>query len=194
MVSDAVEMLIHNDFELEVCAAALVKGVKKPVVHYRVLAERARARASGQGPLVGRTPELAELEKSWAHAQAGTLATPCVVFRGEPGIGKSRLAAAATEMANTSGSVVLELVGPPFHTNVGLHPIRALLERRCSIDRNTGQAERLRLLDNEISGCGLDRRSTVPLLAPVLGIEAQAGYEQVTAEGRRLYELIAHAV
>ena len=97
-------------------------------------------------------------------------------------------------MADTSGSVVLELVGSPFHTDVGLHPIRTLLERRCGIDRNTGQTERLRLLDNEISGCGLDRRSTVPLLAPVLGIEAQAGYEQVTAEGRRLYELIAQAV
>ncbi len=38
VVSDAVEMLIHNDFELEACAAALVKGVEKPVVHYRVLA------------------------------------------------------------------------------------------------------------------------------------------------------------
>ena len=86
------------------------------------------------------------------------------------------------------------MVGSPFHADAGLHPVRTLLERRCGIDRNTDQTERLRLLDNEIRGCGLDRRSTVPLLAPVLGIEAQAGYEQVTAEGRRLYELIAQAV
>ena len=194
VVSDAVEMLIRNDFELEACTEALVKGVEEPVVHYRVLAERARARVSGQGPLVGRTRELAELEMSWAHAQAGTLGTPGVVFRGEPGIGKSRLAAAAAEMVNMSGSVVLELVGSPFHTDAGLHPIRTLLERRCGIDRNTGQTERLRLLDSEIRTCGLDSQGTVPLLAPVLGIEAQAGYEQVTAEGRRLYELIARAV
>jgi len=34
----------------------------------------------------------------------------------------------------------------------------------------------------------------VPLLAPVLGIDVAAGYEQVAAEGRRLYELIAGAV
>ena len=32
------------------------------------------------------------------------------------------------------------------------------------------------------------------MLAPVLGIDAAAGYEQVAAEGRRLYELIAQAV
>ena len=34
----------------------------------------------------------------------------------------------------------------------------------------------------------------VPLLAPVLGIGAEAGYEPVAAEGRKLYELIAEAV
>ena len=34
----------------------------------------------------------------------------------------------------------------------------------------------------------------MPLLAPVLGIGAEAGYEPVPAEGRKLYELIAEAV
>jgi predicted ATPase len=117
-----------------------------------------------------------------------------MVFRGEPGIGKSRLAAAAAEVVETSGAVVLELVGSPFHTDAGLYPIRLFLEHRCGIDRNTEQPERLRLLDNEIRACGLHQRSAVPLLAPVLGIEPEAGYEQVAAEGRRLYELIAQAV
>ncbi len=61
-----------------------------------------------------------------------------------------------------------------------------MLERRCGIGRSTDQAERLRLLDAEVRACGLDPPSTVPLLAPVLGIDAAAGYEQVAAEGRRL--------
>ena len=56
-----------------------------------------------RGPLVGRDRELARLEQSWERAQAGTLTTPGVVFRGEPGIGKSRLAAAAAELAEASG-------------------------------------------------------------------------------------------
>src|SRR5258705_3888009 len=194
VVSEAVETLIRNDFELEARPAALVKGVEEPITHYRVVAERAPARKSGRGPLVGRDRELAQLEKYWAQAQVGTLSTPCVVFRGEPGIGKSRLAAAAAELVEASGSVVLELVGSPFHTDTGLHPIRSFLERRCGIDRNTDQAERLRLLDAEVRCCGLDPASTVPLLAPVLGMEAEAGYKQVAAEGRKLYELIAQAV
>jgi class 3 adenylate cyclase len=194
VVSEAVEMLIRNDFELEARPAALVKGVEEPITHYRVVAERAPVPKLGQGPLVGRDRELAQLEKSWARAQAGTLTTPGVVFRGEPGIGKSRLAATAAELVEASGSVGLELVGSPFHTDAGLHPVRTLLERRCGIDRGTDQAERLRLLDAEVGASGLDPRSTVPLLAPVLGIEAEAGYEQVAAEGRKLYELIAQAV
>jgi class 3 adenylate cyclase/tetratricopeptide (TPR) repeat protein len=194
VVSEAVEMLIRNDFELEARPATLVKGVEEPITCYRVVAERVRTPKSGEGALVGRDTELAELEKSWARAQAGTLSAPGVVFRGEPGIGKSRLAAAAAVLVDASAAVVLELVGSPFHTHAGLHPVRKLLERRCGIDHNAHQAERLRLLDNEIRGCGLDPRGTVPLLAPVLGIEAQAGYEQVAAEGRKLYELIVQAV
>ena len=97
-----------------------------------------------RGPLVGREHELAHLEECWARAQAGTLATPGVVFRGEPGIGKSRLAAAAAELVEQSGAVVLELAGSPFHTDAGLHPVRTLIERRCGISRVTDPEERLR--------------------------------------------------
>jgi class 3 adenylate cyclase/tetratricopeptide (TPR) repeat protein len=194
VVSDTVESLIRNNFELDERAPTPVKGVEEPVKHYRVVAERTPVRKPGHAPLVGRGRELTHLEKVWAQAQSGALGTPGVVLLGEAGIGKSRLAAAAAEMADATSSVVLELVGSPFHTDAGLYPIRTLLERRCGIDRNTDHAERLRLLDNEIRSCGLEQASALPLLAPVLGIEPRTGYEQVAAEGRKLYELIGHTV
>src|SRR5258705_2164733 len=194
VVSATVEALIRNHFELDAQQPALVKGVEEPITHYRVVGERASAPKSGHGPLVGREQESAELETSWAQAQAGRLSTPAVVFRGEPGIGKSRLAIAAAQLAESSGSVVVELVGSPFHTDAGLYPVRTLLERHCGIDRSTDQAQRLRLLDAELRARGLDSLSTVPLLAPVLGIDAAVGYQQVAAEGRKLYEMIAQAV
>jgi predicted ATPase len=122
------------------------------------------------------------------------LTTPGVVFRGEPGIGKSRLAAAATDLVQRGGGAVLELAGSPFHTDVGLHPVRTLIERRCGIERRTEAGERLRLLENEIRARSLDPVSTVPLLAPVLGIAPEHGYEPVPAEGRKLSELIGQAV
>ena len=50
------------------------------------------------------------------------------------------------------------------------------------------------LLEDEVPACGLDAESATPLLAPVLGIAGEAGYEPVAAEGRKLYELIAAGV
>lgn len=196
VVSDAVALLIGDGFELQARPPAPVKGVEGSITCHLVVGERADAArvGVGRGPLVGRQRELARLQRSWARAQAGTLRMPGVVFRGRPGIGKSRLAAAAVELVEGSGAVVLELIGSPFHTDVGLHPVRTLLERRCGITRVTEAGERLRLLQAEVRACGLNPKTALPLLAPVLGIGAEAGYEPVAAEGRKLYELIAAAV
>jgi tetratricopeptide (TPR) repeat protein len=90
--------------------------------------------------------------------------------------------------------VVLELAGSPFHTDTGLHPVRTLLERRCGIGRLTEPGERLRLLQAHVAACAPEPGTLVSLLAPVLGIGPEAGYEPVPAEGRKLYDRIAQAV
>ena len=196
VVSDAVAPLVGDGFELQARPPAPLKGVEGPITCHLVVGERADAArvGVGRGPLVGRERELARLQRSWARARAGTLHTPGVVFRGGPGIGKSRLAAAAVELAEGSGAVVVELVGSPFHSDVGLHPVRTLFEHRCGITRVTEAGERLRLLEAEVVACGLNPKTALPLLAAVLGIGAEAGYEPVAAEGRKLYELIAAGV
>ena len=194
VVSNPVAALIRNDFELEERPAAPVKGVAGLIAHHRVDGERVQRPARVHGPLVGRDRELAQLRTHWGHARAGALGTPGLFFCGEPGVGKSRLVAEATDLVKPSGAVVLELAGSPFHTHVGLHPVRALVERRCGITRVTDPRERLRLLRAEIAERGLDPNVAVPALAPVLGIGPEYGYEPVEAEGRRLEQLIASAV
>jgi hypothetical protein len=44
--------------------------------------------------------------------------------------------------ASASLSVVLDLYGSPFHTDIGLRPVRRLLERRCGIHRGSDPVER----------------------------------------------------
>jgi class 3 adenylate cyclase/tetratricopeptide (TPR) repeat protein len=193
-VSDAVAALVGNDFELEDQPAAAVKGIEGLIAHHHVLGERVDRARSGCGPLIGREREVAGLQEYWARAQTGTLTVPGLFFCGEPGIGKSRLAADAADLVQRSGGVVLELAGSPFHTHVGLHPVRMLLERQCGISRLTDAAERLQLLKGEMIARGLDPVTAVPLLAPVLAILPKHGYESVPAEGRRLEELIASGV
>jgi hypothetical protein len=79
------------------------------------------------------------------------LDAPGLLFYGEPGIGKSRLAAEAADLAKRCAGEVVELAGSPYHAEVGLHPVRALLERRCGISRGTDPDERLRLLEAELA-------------------------------------------
>ena len=104
----------------------------------------------GRGPLVGRDRELARLQKSWARAKAGTLSTPGWCFAVSPGSGSPGWRRRPSNWPRTRAAAVLELVGSPFHTDAGLHPVRTLLERRCGIGRLTDQAERLRLLETGI--------------------------------------------
>ena len=91
VVSGAVEPLVRTRFELRTRPSAAVKGVDGLIAHHQVIGERVEPVKGGWGPLVGRDRELAQLQKSWAHARAGTLTTAGIVFRGEPGIGKTRL-------------------------------------------------------------------------------------------------------
>jgi class 3 adenylate cyclase/tetratricopeptide (TPR) repeat protein len=192
-LSEAVESLVRNDFDLERMPAAPVKGVAELISHYRVLGERVRRSHRVRGPLVGRERERDRIEQSWAKALSGMLDAPGLLFCGEPGIGKSRLAAEAADLAERSAGEVVEVAGSPYHADVGLHPVRALLERRCGISRATDPDERLRLLAAELAARGLDPAIALPMLAPVLAIGPEHGYQPVSAEGRRLEEMIAAA-
>jgi class 3 adenylate cyclase len=165
-VSDAVVPLMRDSFELDTRPPVSVKGVEGLISHHRVLAERPIAPPLRPPPLIGRDRERDWLQHSWQQARDGVLTTPAVVFRGEPGIGKTRLTTEAAEIVEGSGGTVIELRGSPLHTDTGLHPARRLLERRCGITRLTDGAERLRLLEAELRTCGLDPASDVPLLAP----------------------------
>ncbi len=193
-ISDAVAPLVRDSYELRTGAPVAVKGIQAPINHHQVLGERPEAPPLGSPPLIGRDDERGYLQQSWQRARDGVLSTPGVVFSGEPGIGKTRLATEAVDIVEGSGGTVIQLRGSPLHTDTGLHPVRRLLERRCGITRLTDGAERLRLLEAELGSCALDPVSTVPLLAPVLGIGPEHGYHPAIMEGRTLYELIGATV
>ena len=192
-VSDAVAPLISDGFELCSRPPAAVKGVDGLVGHHRVLGERP-APSVLRLPLVGRERERAWVEEAWRQACGGVSTSPGVAFHGEAGIGKTRLARAAAELVAESGGTVVELRGSPMHTDSGLHPVRRLLERRCGISRLTDGAERLRLLEVELRSRAMDPAAAVPLLAPVLGVGPEHGYQPAAVEGRGLYEMIGTTV
>ena len=192
-VSQSIEQVVHDSFELVANLPQTVKGMDDPILTYRAVGERDVVTTAG-GPLVGRERELAYLQQSWAQAKEGALSSPGVAFAGEGGIGKTRLAYAAVDMAQQDGAVVLGIFGSPFYADVGLRPVRRLLERRCGIKRDSDPAERLNKLQAELTQRALDPAVMVPLLAPVLGIDSESGYESVRAQGPKLYGRIVKAI
>ncbi len=193
-VSDAVAPLVGHLFELSTHPAVAVKGVDGLISHHQVLGERPEAPPLRWPSLIGRDHEQGWLQQSWQRVRDGLPTSPGIVFRGEPGIGKTRLANEAAEFVRASGAPVIELFGSPLHTDTGLHPVRRLVERRCGITRLTDGRERLRLLQAELRACGLDATSAVPLLAPVIGVGPEHGYHPAAVEGRALYESIGATV
>ena len=83
-VSEPIERVVRDEFELQEQPASAVKGVDELVTYYRVIGERDLPSVV-HGPLVGRERELAYLENCWSQAEAGILAQSGVVLTGEGG-------------------------------------------------------------------------------------------------------------
>jgi class 3 adenylate cyclase len=193
VISEEVRELVGHRFDVEPLPPTKVKGVERALEPFRVLHERAGGGLRPPGaPLVGRQPELAVLRAAWDEAAAATSARPVsVLVRGEPGLGKSRLAWELGERVRAAGAAVVELAGSSFHTSAAFHPLHDLLASRCGIGHTATAAERLSLLRRELVARG--HADDVARLAPVLGIPPEAGYEPIPVEGRKLHEEIQHA-
>jgi class 3 adenylate cyclase len=211
VISEEVLRLVGDRFATEAQEPQKVKGLDTPLASWRVIAARPSPGSVGSalvpgkddaGPLVGRGAELDRLRTAWRARPAS------VVLQGEPGLGKTRLATTLANELADDGTRVLALAASARHRQAGFHPLRALLEaacltgdppaRRATGPRQPGEAEaeaaKLDSLRAHLVGLGLDGQELVPLLAPVVGIGPQAGYEAPSADAARLSAAIAGAL
>jgi class 3 adenylate cyclase/tetratricopeptide (TPR) repeat protein len=92
----------------------VLKGISAPLETWEVAWEPAQERAiaippalrgDDSAPMIGREAQLVKLRGRWQDARGGTRGV--VVLAGEPGIGKTRLAAEFCRSAHADGAVVL---------------------------------------------------------------------------------------
>src|SRR4051812_9968967 len=116
LASDVVRALVgtRGGFEFRTVGAMSLKGIAEevpacevgwaPTTEQRIPLPPA-IETAGAGELVGRGGALGELERHWADARGGS--PRVVALAGDPGIGKTRLAAELCRRAHSDGAAVL---------------------------------------------------------------------------------------
>jgi tetratricopeptide (TPR) repeat protein len=98
-------------------------------------------RAASLTPLVGREEELDLLQRRWRRAVSGE--GQVVLIGGEPGIGKSRVAAALRERLEGEDLTRLRYFTSPHHQESALYPFVAQLERAARFERDDPVEQKL---------------------------------------------------
>jgi class 3 adenylate cyclase/predicted ATPase len=151
IIAAATRRLVGDLFEYHDLGAVAVKGLVAPVSAWQVLRpsgveSRFEAlRGSALTRLVGREEEIDLLLRRWARAKAGD--GQIVLVSGEPGIGKSRLAAAFGERLRDEPHLRLRYFCLPYHQDSALFPFIDQLGRAAGFGRDDTPAVKLEKLE-----------------------------------------------
>jgi class 3 adenylate cyclase/predicted ATPase len=140
VIGPTTQRLIGGLFEYRDLGTLKVKGFAEPLRPFQVLRKsefqsRFEAlHAADMTPLFGREEELELLTRRWDRAKSGD--GQVVLLSAEPGIGKSRITAAAQDRISSEPHTCLRYFCSPRLTNSALYPTIAQLERAAGFGRD----------------------------------------------------------
>jgi class 3 adenylate cyclase/predicted ATPase len=175
VIAAGTRRLVGDLFEYRDLGAVEVKGIAVPVHAWQVLRPSAvesrfeALRGVVLTPLIGRDEEIGLLLRRWARATAGD--GQVVLVSGEPGIGKSRIAAALEKHIRAEPHLRLRYFCSPHHQDSALYPFIAQLERAAGFARDDPPASRLEKLEAVLALAGPPDED-VALLADLLSLSA----------------------
>jgi class 3 adenylate cyclase len=173
VIDSSTRRLIGGLFDYRDLGAVALKGFAEDVRAWQVMglgAAESRFEAlrdAGVAPLLGRDEELEVLLRDWKQAKSGE--GRVVLLSGEPGIGKSRLAAALLEQIAGEPHLRLRYFCSPHHTDSALHPIIAQVERAAGFERDDEPSSKLDKLEAMLSQASVPARDA-SLIAELLAL------------------------
>ncbi|MGA9198780.1 MAG: adenylate/guanylate cyclase domain-containing protein [Pseudolabrys sp.] len=174
VVATSTRRLLGDRFRLRDLGLHKVKGIAEPIAAWAVdgmSASESRfeaVHAAGLADLVGREDEIDFLLKRQRLAWKGE--GQIVLISGEPGIGKSRLAAALEERIADEPHTNLRYQCSPHHANSALYPFIAQLERAAGFKADDTSEQRLDKLEAVLAIAASRVQDTAPLFAALLSI------------------------
>jgi len=175
---------LARSFELEAVTSARGEHV------YRLVAEsRAESAVPGasRAPFIGRSHELATLERAWTLARGGKGGT--VLVRGEAGMGKSRLCRELRRNLEKARSRWLEARCLPEIEHSALSPMIDLLIHELNLSGAAGP-DAARHLEAGVRELGVDPAAAMPLLCPWLGLPLLDPYKPLPFSPQRQKALL----
>jgi class 3 adenylate cyclase/predicted ATPase len=152
VIAPSTRRLLGDLFEYRDLGAVEVKGIAMPVPAWQVLRPSAvesrfeALRGSALTPLVGRYEEIELLLRRWERANGGD--GQVVLISGEPGIGKSRIAAALAERLQDKRHIRLRYFCSPYYQDSALYPFIDQLSRAAGFTPDDSPTVRLEKLES----------------------------------------------
>lgn len=150
VISSSTRRLTGGLFDYRDLEEVALKGFAEKVSAWQALgASTAESRfdalrGSAMTRLVGRDEEIDHLLRCWARAKTGN--GQVVLISGEPGIGKSRIAAALEERLHAEPHLRLRYFCSPYHQDTALFPFSDQLARASGFARDDPPAAKLKKL------------------------------------------------
>ena len=180
VIAGSTRRLLGDLFRLRDLGRHEVKGIAEPVATWVVEGLSASdsrfeaVRTPGLTDLIGRENEIDFLLQRQRLAFGGE--GQVVLISGEPGIGKSRLAAALAAQIAGEPHTYLRFQCSPYDMNSALRPVIVQLERAAGFNADDSAQLRLDKLAALIGGDATRSRDLVPLFAALLSIPTGERY------------------
>lgn len=198
VISESTSRLVRGTFSLGDLGKHVLKGIEEPQRLYQILGvSEASSRfhantATGLSPFVGRGDELDIIETAWERVLGG--AGQCLIFRGQAGIGKSRLLGAVRETVSPTSPQLFEVECSPYNLNDSFYPFIQMFIRHAGVDSALSDQENLGHLESALADEVLTP-DAVPLLADLLSVSTDGKYAPIdlapSKRRQRLLDVLA---
>jgi class 3 adenylate cyclase len=191
VIAASTRRLVGDLFEYRDLGAVEVKGIAEPVPIWQVLrpslvASRFEAlRGSALTRLIGRDEEIDLLLRRWARAKTGE--GQVVLIRGEPGLGKSRIAAVLEERLQIESHLRLRYFCSPYRQDSALFPFIDQIGRVAGLAPSDPSAVKLAKLEALLAHRSLPKED-VAFLADLLSLTGSERHPLIDLSPRRKKE------